>query len=52
MLAATATVLATVFDGRGQPRATWAAAIVAGLCGLMLILSWFAGHPRHPRARR
>jgi predicted unusual protein kinase regulating ubiquinone biosynthesis (AarF/ABC1/UbiB family) len=50
MLAATATVLATVFDGRAQPRATWAAAIVAALCGLMLILSWFAGHPR-PRRR-
>jgi ubiquinone biosynthesis protein len=52
MLAATATVLATVFDGRGQPRAMWAAAVAAALCGLMLILSWFAGHPRrHPRRR-
>jgi hypothetical protein len=41
-----------VFDGRGQPRAMWAAAVAAALCGLMLILSWFAGHPRrHPRRR-
>ncbi|HLK90316.1 MAG TPA: AarF/UbiB family protein [Polyangia bacterium] len=52
MLAATATVLATVFDGRGQPRAMWAAAIAAALCGLMLILSWFTGRPRHLRGRR
>ncbi len=52
MLAATATVLATVFDGRRQPHAMWAAAIGAGLCGVMLILSWFAGHPRPTRGRR
>jgi ubiquinone biosynthesis protein len=52
MLAATATVLATVFNGRAQPRATLAAGVVAGLCGLMLIINWFAGHPRRPRGRR
>jgi hypothetical protein len=52
MLAATAAVLATVFDGRGQHRATWIAAIASGLGGLFLIGGWFAGHPRRPRNRR
>jgi predicted unusual protein kinase regulating ubiquinone biosynthesis (AarF/ABC1/UbiB family) len=51
MLGATATVLATVFDGRGQPRATLIAAIAAGLCGLFLIGSWLSGHPKRPRGR-
>ena len=52
MLAATAAVLAVVFDGRGQPRATWVAGIAAGLCGLLLVATWFAGHPRQRRRRR
>jgi len=52
MLAATATVLATVFDGRGQPRAKLVAGIAAGLCGLFLMGSWFSGHPKRPRGRR
>jgi ubiquinone biosynthesis protein len=51
MLAATAAVLATVFDGRGQPRATLGAAIAAGLFGLFLIGSWFSGHPKRTRGR-
>jgi hypothetical protein len=49
-LGATAAVLATVFDGRGQRAATWVSGIAGGLCGLLLFLSWFAGRP--PRARR
>jgi len=49
-LGATAAVLATVFDGRGQHTATWVSGIAGGLCGLLLLLSWFAGRP--PRARR
>ncbi|HVV52675.1 MAG TPA: AarF/UbiB family protein, partial [Polyangia bacterium] len=52
MLGATATVLATVFDGRGQPRALVAAAVAAGFCGLMLVVNWFVGHPRRARGRR
>jgi hypothetical protein len=52
MLAATAAVLATVFDGRGQHRATWIAAIASGLGGLFLIGNWFAGHPKRARNRR
>ncbi|HEX3905257.1 MAG TPA: AarF/UbiB family protein [Polyangia bacterium] len=52
MLAATAAVLATVFDGRGQRHAMLGAAIAAGVCGLLLILNWFSGHPRRPRGRR
>jgi ubiquinone biosynthesis protein len=52
MLAGTATVLAVVFDGRGQRRGVWVAAIAAGLCGLMLVINWFAGHPKRPRGRR
>jgi ubiquinone biosynthesis protein len=49
-LGATGAVLATIFDGRGNRTATWASAIAAGLCGLLLVLSWFAGRP--PRSRR
>lgn len=49
-LGATGAVLATVFDGRGQAAATWASGIAAGLCGLLLLLSWFAGRP--PKTRR
>jgi hypothetical protein len=52
MLAATATVLATVFDGRGQPHAKLVAGIAAGLCGLFLMGSWFSGHSKRPRGRR
>jgi hypothetical protein len=52
MLAGTAAVLATVFDGRGQLRATWIAAIASALGGLCLIGNWFAGHPKRPRSRR
>ena len=49
-LGATAAVLATIFDGRGNRLATWLSAVGAGLCGLFLILSWFAGRP--PKSRR
>jgi ubiquinone biosynthesis protein len=52
LLAATAAVLATVFNGRGQPRATLVAAIAAGLCAVLLILAWFAGRPGRPRVRK
>ncbi len=52
LLAATGAALATVFNGRGQPRATWIAGLAAGLSGLLLILAWFAGRPRKPRRRR
>jgi hypothetical protein len=40
-----------MFDGRGQPRATWAAAIAAGLCGFLLLLSRLAGRRRMTRRR-
>jgi len=43
MLGATASVLAVVFDGRGQPTARLASAIAGGFCGLMLLLSWWGG---------
>jgi predicted unusual protein kinase regulating ubiquinone biosynthesis (AarF/ABC1/UbiB family) len=49
-LAATAAVLATIFDGRGDRTLTWISGIAAGFCGLLLILSWFAGRP--PKSRR
>ncbi len=49
-LGATGAVLATVFDGRGRTTATWISGIAAGLCGLLLVLSWFSGRP--PKARR
>jgi ubiquinone biosynthesis protein len=52
MLAATSAVLATVFDGRGQPRATVVAAIAAGLSGLFLTGTWFSGRPKRTRGRR
>jgi predicted unusual protein kinase regulating ubiquinone biosynthesis (AarF/ABC1/UbiB family) len=50
-LGATAAVLAVVLDGRGQPRATWAAGIAAGLCGGFLLLSRLAGRRRLGRRR-
>jgi predicted unusual protein kinase regulating ubiquinone biosynthesis (AarF/ABC1/UbiB family) len=43
MLAGTASVLAVVFDGRGQGRARGVALGAAILCGFMLFLSWLAG---------
>jgi predicted unusual protein kinase regulating ubiquinone biosynthesis (AarF/ABC1/UbiB family) len=52
MLAATGAVLATVFDGRGQPRARLAALIAAALCGVFMVVTWFTGHPKRPRNRR
>jgi ubiquinone biosynthesis protein len=51
MLGATAGVLAAVFDGRGQRRATMLAAIVAGICGVFLFLSRLAGRRRFVRRR-
>ncbi len=51
-LGATAAVLATVFDGRGRTTATWLSGIAGGLCGLLLVLSWFAGRPPRHRGRR
>lgn len=50
-LGATAAVLAVVFDGRGQHRATWAAGLVAGFCGALLFLSRLAGRRRLSRRR-
>jgi ubiquinone biosynthesis protein len=50
-LAATAAVLAVVFDGRGQRRATLVSAIVAGVFALMLLLSRLAGRRRLDRRR-
>jgi predicted unusual protein kinase regulating ubiquinone biosynthesis (AarF/ABC1/UbiB family) len=52
LLAATGAALATVFDGRGQSRATFIAGIASGLCAVFLLLAWFAGRPRKPRRRR
>jgi hypothetical protein len=43
MLGATASVLAVVFDGRGELTARLIAAIAAGFFGLMLLLSWMGG---------
>ena len=43
MLAGTASVLAVVFDGRGQGRAMTASIGAACFSGLMLFLSWLAG---------
>ncbi|MES1209780.1 MAG: AarF/UbiB family protein, partial [Pseudomonadota bacterium] len=51
-LGATGAVLATIFDGRGNPAGTWVSAIGAGLCGLLLLPSWFAGRPPRARGRR
>jgi hypothetical protein len=50
-LAATAIVLAVVFDGRAQSRPAWAACIVAGVCGAFLFLSRLAGRRRLGRRR-
>jgi len=43
MLTGTASVLAVVFDGRGQARARTASVGAGVLCALMLFLSWLAG---------
>ena len=43
MLAGTASVLAVVFNGRGQQRAMIASIAAGSFCGLMLFLSWLAG---------
>jgi ubiquinone biosynthesis protein len=51
-LGATGAVLATIFDGRGNTTGTWVSAGAAGLCGLLLLLSWFAGRPPRARHRR
>jgi ubiquinone biosynthesis protein len=51
MVGTTATVLAIVFDERGQARATWVAAIVAGIAGVLLLLSRLAGRRRLGRRR-
>ncbi|MFL5303876.1 MAG: ABC1 kinase family protein [Polyangia bacterium] len=51
-LGATGAVLATIFDGRGNRAGTWVSAVSAGLCGLLLLLSWFAGRPPRTRGRR
>jgi predicted unusual protein kinase regulating ubiquinone biosynthesis (AarF/ABC1/UbiB family) len=50
-LGATAVVLAVVFDGRAQPRATWAAWIAAGIFGTFLLISRLAGRRRLGRRR-
>jgi predicted unusual protein kinase regulating ubiquinone biosynthesis (AarF/ABC1/UbiB family) len=52
MLTATSAGLATVWSGRGLPRAALAAGVAGGLCGLMLVMAWFAGRPRRLRRRR
>jgi predicted unusual protein kinase regulating ubiquinone biosynthesis (AarF/ABC1/UbiB family) len=52
MLGATASVLAVVFDGRGQHRAMLAAAGTGGFFGLMLFLSWLGGRRVSPRRRK
>ena len=51
MLGATSTVLAVVFDGRRQPRATTAAIVAAAICGVFLFFSWLGGRPGRRRAR-
>ena len=52
MLGATASVLAVVFDGRGQHRAMLASAGTGGFFGLMLLLSWLGGRRVAPRRRK
>ncbi len=52
LLTVGAAALATVWSGRGMPRAAWAGAIGAGFFSLMLVLAWFAGRPRRSRSRR
>lgn len=49
MMAATATVLAVVFDGRHQGRAMTAAIVVAALCGVCLLGASLAGRPGRRR---
>ncbi|HVR61452.1 MAG TPA: AarF/UbiB family protein [Polyangia bacterium] len=51
MLGATSTVLAVVFDGRRQPRATTAAIVAAAICGVFLFFSWLGGRPGRRRSR-
>jgi ubiquinone biosynthesis protein len=43
MMAATASVLAVVFSGRGQPRAMIGAGVAGGFFALLLFLSWLGG---------
>jgi ubiquinone biosynthesis protein len=50
ILAATAAALATVFSGRGQTRASWAAWILAAVFMLMLVWAWFGGRARRGRS--
>lgn len=50
-LGATATVLAVVFDGRGDGRATWIAGGAAGFFGVLLFFSRIAGRRRLARRR-
>src|SRR6185503_13419974 len=52
ILAATSAALGTVWSGRGQSQAAWAAALSAGFFGVLLVLAWFAGRPRRGRRRR
>jgi ubiquinone biosynthesis protein len=51
-LGATGAVLATIFDGRGETPAAWISGVAAGLCGVLLVLSWFGGRPPRQRGRR
>jgi predicted unusual protein kinase regulating ubiquinone biosynthesis (AarF/ABC1/UbiB family) len=52
VMTAAAAALATVWSGRGHPRAALAGGVAAAFFGLMLVLAWFAGRPRRLRARR
>ncbi|HEY2901840.1 MAG TPA: hypothetical protein VGL59_14755, partial [Polyangia bacterium] len=49
VVGATATTLAVVFDGRGQPRAKMLATVAAAFCGVLLFFSWLAGRPGRRR---
>jgi ubiquinone biosynthesis protein len=51
LLTATSAALGTVWSGRGQTSAAWAAAGAAAFFGLMLVLAWFGGRPRRQRRR-
>ena len=52
MLGTAAAAFATVWEGRGMRHLATAATVAGGLCGVMLILAWFAGRPRKSRPRR
>lgn len=52
LLTVGAAALATVWAGRGLPRAAWAGGVAAGFSAVMLVLAWFGGRPRRLRARR